>query len=224
MRTLSLILAITLLPLTTSAQLQGGDEHVLSVSGTGTVLFEPDFGTLRMNVSGDARTVAEAKAMTDQIAGTFVEKAEDLGVEARDIRSDPMTARPAQDRDGRTFISFSRETTLLLRDLTVFEDIEAAAIESGITNIGEIEYGHSELERLQDEALQQAFDDARDQAEQAVAALDLTLGRVLSVSVDPRPRMGMPQPMFRVAEMAANIRTGVQEVSRTVQISYRLLE
>ena len=207
------------------AQVVAGDEHALSVTGVGSVTFEPDFGTLRMNVTGTAGSVADAKDTTDGIAGAFVAAVEELGVESRDIRSDPLTARPGRDRDGRQFINYSRDTTLILRDLSLFEDVEAAAIEAGITNIGGIEYGYSEIEQLQDEALQLAFDDARNQAEQAARALDLSLGRVLSASIDQRPQPFPSQPMMmRAAEAAANIRTGVQQVTRTVRISYRLLE
>ncbi len=224
MRYPTLALALILLPFAAMSQPFAEDDHVLRVSGIGTVIIEPDFGTLRMNVTGQAATIAEAKAITDRIAGAFVEKVEELGVESSDIRSDPMTSRPSRDRDGRLFINYARDTTLILRDLSDLEAVEAAAIEVGITNINNIEYGHSEMSRLQDEALQNAFDAARHEAELAAEATGLTLGRVLSIDVDQRQTGSPPPGVFRMAEAAANIRTGTQEITRTVRVAYRIVE
>jgi hypothetical protein len=54
-----------------------------------------------------------------------------------DIRSDPMEVSRGTDRDGRTYISYSRSTTSILRDLEFFERVEITALEVGINTIKE---------------------------------------------------------------------------------------
>jgi uncharacterized protein YggE len=223
-------MAAAVAPVAGSCQTYGfgqSGEHVLSVSGVGTVLVDPDHGMLEFEIQGSAASVDEAKEQTDRIAGSFVARIEDMGVDSRDIRSDPMTIRRSTDRDGREFINYQRRTSVILRDLDLFEGVEAAALECGITNIGQIEYSHSELDQLQDEALSLAFDDAREQARQTVEALDLQLGRIISVSVGQRARLSPVDLEFiptAFTSSPANRRTGQLQITRSVALSYRLVE
>ena len=221
------LLLLLLPPAVINAQFlsSASGEHILSVTGVGSILVEPDHAMLSLEARGQANNVAQAKELTDRIAGSFVERIEAIGVDSNDIRSDPMTVALANDRDGRSYTSYTRVTTVIIRDLEMFEEIEGAAIESGITNIGQIQYSHSNFTGLQDEALAAAFEDARGQAEQTAEALGLSLGRVISVNVSARATPTISNVRTLAFSAApANRRTGLIQINRSVNISYRLLE
>lgn len=219
-------LLLLLLPFSASAQVE---REAIHVNGVGELSVEPDMATFTFGISGQTDDPQNAKQRADAIAGELVERLEDLGIESDDIRSTPVTLYPFTDRQTqRELVRFNRSTTVTLRDLDRFEDVERAALETGVNSVGGIEFGVSNERELMDRARDLALDDARAQAEAALAHVGAELGRVLSISLS-RPSGGRPEPVTRSLEAAAdsqapNFRTGVIDISVDVNVTYEIVQ
>lgn len=221
-----LALAFLLLPIAAFAQ---NEREAIHVNGVGELSVEPDMATFTFGISGQTDDAQNARQRADAIAGDLVERLEDLGIESSDIRSTPVTLYPYTDRQTqRQLINFNRTTTVTLRDLELFEQVERAALDAGVNTAGGVEFGVSNERELQDRARDLALDDARAQAESALAHVGAELGRVLSISLS-RPSGGPPRPLaraqeFAVADQAPNYRTGMIEIIVDVSVTYEIVQ
>lgn len=218
-------LPFLLLPLAAFAQVE---REAINVTGLGEVSVEPDIATFTFGIQGQTDDAQNAKQRADSIAGELVEQLEDLGIASEDIRSTPVTLYPFVDRQTqRELINFNRTTTVTLRDMDLFEQVERVALEAGVNSVGSVEFGVSNERALMDRARDLALDDARAQAEAALTHVGAELGRVLSITLS-RPSGGPPQPLARTLELAAdqapNFRTGLIELSVDVNVTYEIVQ
>ncbi len=214
-----------LLPLAALAQ---AEREAIHVNGVGEVAVEPDVATFTFGISGQTDDPQNAKQRADAIAGELVEQLEDLGIASEDIRSTPVTLYPFTDRQTqRELINFNRTTTVTLRDMERFEDVERVALEAGVNTVGNVELGVSNERTLMDRARDLALDDARAQAEAALEHVGAELGRVLSITLS-RPSRGGPQPVARGLELASdqapNFRAGLIEITADVSVTYEIVQ
>lgn len=217
---------LLLLPLAAFAQVE---REAINVTGLGEVSVEPDMATFTFGIQGQTDDSQNAKQRADSIAGDLVERLEDLGIASEDIRSTPVTLYPFMDRQTqRELINFNRTTTVTLRDMDLFEQVERVALEAGVNSAGGVEFDVSNERELMDRARDLALDDARTQAEAALTHVGAELGRVLSITLS-RPSGGRPpQPVARTLEFAAdqapNFRTGLIEISVDVNVTYEIVQ
>lgn len=221
-----LIRIIALAALVAAPPLYAQQEHVIHVTGIGSVRVEPDIATLNFAIQGRSESPDQAKQRADAISGALVAALEKLGVASRDIRSTAVTLNPFVDRQTqRQLISFNRSTRVILRDLARFEDVERAALKTGVNSIGGVRFGVSNEGELQSRARDRALDDARVQAEGVARKLGLKLGSVRSVRVS-RPQSITPQPLELDAAFARaaapNYRSGVIEITASADIDYAI--
>jgi len=182
----------------------GAQEHnSINVVGFGQRQVEPDMATFQFSIQGQSDSPRNASDRADSISGELVRRLEKLGIESSDIRSTPITLSPFIDRDTqRELVRFSRTTTAVLRDLDDFEAVQNAALEAGVNAIGQVDFGLTNEQALQDEVRDLALADAREQAEGIAKAMGVQVGRVLSVSVS-RQRGFRAPVAFRVDALAA---------------------
>lgn len=216
---------LLLLPLPALAQME---REAIHVTGVGELSVQPDVATFTFGISGQTDDPQNAKQRADAIASELVEQLEELGIESDDIQSTPVTLYPFTDhRTQRELISFNRTTTVEVRDLDLFEEVERVALAAGVNSVGSVELGVSNERELRRQALELALDDARVQAEAALAHVGAELGRVLSITVSRR-NDGSPQPYMRTAELAVdqapNFRTGVIEIAADANVTYEIVQ
>jgi uncharacterized protein YggE len=216
--------AVALAP-TAQAQLPG-----IHVQGYGSLRVDPDTASFTFGIEGQTDSAANAMQRADAVSGDLVRRLERLGIASEDIRSTPVTLNPFVDRQTqRELVMFNRTTTAILRDLDQFEAVNAAALAAGVNSIGNVNFTASNMVELQTQARDLALNDARRQAEEIAAVMNVRLGRLLSLSAS-RPR---PQEMiqsrniaFAVAADAAppDFRSGSIEIVADAQASYEIIQ
>ncbi len=202
----------------------------LTVVGTGTVEAEPEIAyiTLGVDLKGDSpgSVVNVASTRMDGVLGAL--KA--AGVEEKDIhtvgynlwveqRYDPQTDQPT----GVVEYHIVHTVRLTVRDLGKVGALLAAAVEAGANTIGEVAYSVADPEKLATEARRKALADAQKKAQEMAAALDINLGKVLSVSESGG---WVPVPVKAVGdggyEAAVPLPAGSFSVSISVVVIYEL--
>ena len=180
--------------LTGAAQLhaqQSAPEARIVVIGEGSVALAPDYAEVRSGVTTRAKTAKEAaeanaKAMTAMIAAL-----RELGAEEKDIQTSHFSVRPvyappqANTEPKLTGFSVSNQVAVTVRQIAAAGAILDRLIASGATDVGSVEFLHSDLSKALDRAREAAMADARRKAELYAHAAGLELGRVAWITEDP---------------------------------------
>ncbi len=204
----------------------------LTVVGTGTVEAEPELAyvTLGVDLKGDhpGKVVNEASSRMDAV----LEAVKAAGVEEKDIRTagynlwveqryDPQTGQPT----GVIGYHVVHTVRLTVRDLGKVGTLLATAVEAGANTISEVTYSVADPEALVAQARQKAIADARKKAQEMATALDLSLGKVVSVSESGG---WVPGPVYRAVggegyeAAAVPLPAGSFSVSVSVVVIYEL--
>ena len=171
------------------------------VVGEGKVSVAPDYASIRGGVTTRAKTASEAtdansKAMTAVIAALIA-----AGIAEKDIQTErfsvqPVYAAPQPGAEQRlTGFSASNQVNVTVRDIKKVGDILDRLISSGATDIGSIEFLHSDTVKVLDQAREAAMADARRKAELYARAGGLTLGPIVWITEDSGYTPRMPMPM-----------------------------
>jgi len=161
----------------------------LAVVGSGTVEAEPDvaYVSLGVDLKGEdaAAAVADASGRMERILAAI----QAAGIADEDVRTagynlwveqryDPQTGQPTGVMDYHVI----HTVRVTVRDLGQVGALLSAAVEAGANTVNEVSFGVAEPEALAAEARQMAIVDAQKRAQEMAGALNVTLGKVLSVS------------------------------------------
>ena len=188
---ISVLLAITLTgcePQIIGPLLQSQESGKIHVTGSGSVVGEPDIATLRLGVSVEKKTVAEARedaaaAMTGVIASL---NANDIA--ENDIRTERFSIYPQYDYtdNGRMLRGYSVNNTVSakVRDLENLSDVIDDAAEAGgdIVVVNSIQFMIEDSTALQSQARSLAAKDAAAKAQTLAEASGVTLGKPITIT------------------------------------------
>jgi uncharacterized protein YggE len=175
------------------------------VSGEGNVSAVPDYAEVSGGVTTRGKSVKEASDANSKLMTAITTALGDAGIAAKDIRTSrfsiqPVYAPPVPNGEPKlTGYSVSNQINVTLRDIGKAGDILDRLVTAGVTNVGNIEFLHSDPSKLLDQAREGAVADAKRKAEIYAKAAGLRLGNV--VWITENPAYAPPLPMM--AKMAA---------------------
>ncbi len=180
------------------------DMKTISVEGKAERFVAPDIATLSFGVSEEAKTVREAQAKaTEKInkAVTFLKESE---VDEKDIKTTGYNVQPkyeyyyANESGVRCYTSYcpppynqkseivgytvEQQVYIKVRDLDKAGDIIAGLGSFGVGNVSGLSFEVEDIEKIQEEVKNEAIADARAKAKSRVKVLDVSLGKLVSVS------------------------------------------
>lgn len=206
-------------------------ERSLHVTGTGTVMAEPDMARISTGVESEGQTAAQALSLNSRAMARVIEAIEKAGIERRDIRTtsvalSPVYSRPRKDGDRPEIAGYraSNEVTITARELDALGPLLDAVTASGANRIGGIAFDISEREALTDEARTAAVADALRKARLMAEAAGATLGEVITIQEQGGSRPE-PYPMARMAmaeDAGVPIAGGEERVSASVALTFAL--
>jgi len=212
----SLIILISLATLIASPALaqRGGDDRTIVVSGDAEVRVTPDQIILTLGVSANDMVLAEAKHKSDEKSASLLKALDKQGIAKKDIQSDYIKIEPRYSdwrKTDRDFLGYFVDKTYVvtIRDIDKFEAILSAALESGAEYVHGIQFITTELKKHRDEAREKALQAARTKATNMAAALDMKIGRALSIQ-ENGSRWYMPYNSWGRAGRALLSQTVVQ--------------
>ena len=161
------------------------------VNGEGSVSVQPDYAQIRAGVTTKAKTVKEATEANTKLMGAVTAALRDSGIEQKDIQTShfsvqPVYASPQPNTEPKlSGFSVSNQLSVTIRQIATVGTILDRVITAGATDVGGVEFLHSDLSRALDQAREAAVADARRKAELYARAAGLELGRVVWVTEDP---------------------------------------
>jgi uncharacterized protein len=177
------------------------------VSGEGSVRVTPDYALITGGVTIRAKTAKEAAAANAKLMAGLVAALRDAGIGQEDIRTSrysiaPVYAPPQQNTEAKlTGFSASNRISVKASDTANVGDILDRLIGAGATDIGGVQFLHSDISKVLDSARQAAMADARRKAQVYAQAAGIRLGSVIWITEEPA--FTPPYPMAAARALPA---------------------
>ncbi len=221
---LTTAVAATALAMAAPALAQTNGIHV---SGQGSLEVEPDMGYVSMHVRREGSDPAELRREIDKVVRAILKLVRNLKIAESDVTTAALSINPRyRRRDSETVVDgvIATQTILItLRDLDLFGRLLNRSLEEGVNNVDPIRLDTSRRVELENQALEVAMKDAREEAARVALGLDLRLGQALNVQVvshSPRPQMALME--MRSAGNSASFNPGLIRVERNVQVTFAI--
>lgn len=218
-------------PAPATAQAEADDPPTIQVSATAVASRAPDQARIQLAVETVAATAGEASEENAARMDAVLAAIRGLGVPAEQIRTQRLELQPRYDRRPEaeqpeiTGYRAVNQVSVRLHDVVGVGEVVDAAVEAGANRVTGIEFEISDPAAAYHEALREAIDRARAEAEVAATALDRRLGEPIQVSTGG---YSPPSPVRRdillraQAEAAPPVEPGEVEVRASVSITWRL--
>lgn len=172
-------------------QLPSRPEARVIVNGEGSVTLQPDYAQIRAGVTTKAKTVKEATEVNTKLMGAITAALRDSGIEQKDIQTSHFSVQPVyvssqpNTEPKLSGFSVSNQLSITIRQIATVGAALDRVIAAGATDVGGVEFLHSDLSKALDQAREAAVVDARRKAELYARAAGLELGRVVWITEDP---------------------------------------
>jgi len=207
--------------------------NTVSVGGKGFVMVTPDQADVRMSITLQRADLKEAQAEVATIANRFLELADKLDIDKKDIQTTGANVRPEyrwnKNRNQQELIGYRVDRQLLvqLKDLDKLGALLESSVKAGINQVSPPVLKSSRERDAYREALALAAKDARANAETLATALDARLGDVVQINSQqvqpgPRPMMRMEAAMADSGGPEASYNAGDIRLNATVSASFAL--
>lgn len=188
---ISALLALTLTgcePQIIGTLLQPQESGTIHVTGSGSVVGEPDIATLHLGVSVEKKTVAEAREAAAVAMTAVIDTLKASGIAENDIQTERFSIYPQYDYtdNGRVLRGYSVNNTVStkVRDLESLSEVIDAAAEAGgdIIVVNSIQFMIEDTTPLQTQARGLAVKNAEAKAQTLADASSVTLGKPITIT------------------------------------------
>ncbi|MFW5918895.1 MAG: SIMPL domain-containing protein [Halanaeroarchaeum sp.] len=205
--------------------------NTITVSTGGEAEAQPDTAVVRVAVESSDADAATARTTVAENVSDVRDALAEMGIGEDQIRTsdyriyeDRGDRSPSGDEDSDTTYRARHVLTIDLNRTDRVGSVIDTAVDAGATSVHDVRFGLSEETRqeLQNEALENAMSDAREQATTLAASADLALDSVASVETGDR---SSPRPTYVMEAATADsastdISTGPVTVSSQVTVTY----
>ena len=183
--------------------LQSQDDRSIHVTGSGSVVGEPDIATLNLGVSVEKKTVAEAREEAAIAMTAVIDSLKANNIAENDIQTERFSIYPQYDytENGRVLRGYSVNNTVRakVRELESLSEIIDDAAEAGgdIVVVNAIQFMIEDSTAFQTQARSLAVKDAEAKAKTLAEASGVTLGKPITIT---ETSYTMPPPIAYAAE------------------------
>jgi uncharacterized protein YggE len=226
--------AIAMLGVAAPAQAQqppAAPQARIVVIGEGSITAAPDYAEISSGVTTRGKTAKEAADANAKTMAAVTAALSSSGIEQKDIQTSRFSVQPvyASPQPGTeqklTGFSVSNQVRVKIRQIGKVGDILDRLIENGATDVGSVEFLHSDTAKLLDQARESAVADARRKAELYAHAAAQNLGGVAWITEDSGYAPPMPMTMMRAAAapgMAVPISAGEDTLRVRITVGFDL--
>lgn len=209
--------------------------RIVSVTGDGKVIAQPDVATIRFNIVTRDVDPEIARSANAEASRQAINTIRDLGVQEDKIRLDQLSLTPVRewDPDQRrnidTGFEINRGVTVELDDLDLVPAVVARVVQSGANRIRNVGYSLSNNQEARANALSRAVENARFKAMTMLEVLNESIGRVLEIR---EQSVRTPGPVMRGYAVAAMEKTadpnpeayapGLIEITAQVVVTFEI--
>lgn len=162
-------------------------ETILTVSGEGSVLSQPDMAVISLQVSRQAPTAQAATRAVGAAAQDVLALLQAEGIAERDVQTGSLQLNPVWDRHATNeeprVIGYSAGTSfdVRVRDLDRFGAVLDAVVSEGANGFRGFRFAMQEPRPAEDAARRAAFEDAMAKAALYAQAAGLRLGEIRTI-------------------------------------------
>ncbi|RUO73381.1 SIMPL domain-containing protein [Idiomarina ramblicola] len=203
------------------------NERTLSTSGTGSVSAVPDQMTLTFWIEERGNKLSSQKTLVDETTNRLIKDLNNKGVDDKDIRSYQLQIYPRyeQNDDGKTeqngFV-VQREVQVTLLEPENYDSIIDLALARGVTRVGQINFEISDQQGLYEQALINAYKQARAKAQRLATSAGLELIGTLNIAEQSMSRpvvMQMAEASSRSDKVSL---PGQQTIEARVEVTFSI--
>lgn len=203
--------------------------HIV-VDGTYETRTIPDILTMSLQVIDVGLDVKVVTRSVENRSSALIRAAETLGIKKEDLNSAKLNITPRYNWDNNqqvyTGTEVSRNIDLTLRDLSKYDALIKAILDSNVAQINSTVLSSSQIKELEATAMHKAVADAEARATMLVSELPQKIGLIYSITATSQSSMP-ERAMFKVAEAAtadnSAFEPGTLNVSKTVQVVFYLI-
>lgn len=203
--------------------------HIV-VSGSYKLSTIPDTLSMSLQIIEVGSEAKVARNEVEKRSQTLIDTAMKMGVTKKDINSSSLTISPRYDWNNRQQIyvgtEVSRKINIILRDLSKYDDLIQAVLDSSVARINSTNLTSSKHDELIAEAMTLAVANAKEKAALLTAGLPQKVGDVYAISMGSsnnyRP-MQMEYDSVAKSSARSAFEPGSIEITKSVQVVFYLV-
>ncbi|MEI7941737.1 MAG: SIMPL domain-containing protein [Candidatus Riflemargulisbacteria bacterium] len=222
------ILLVSLFLIVATAYNFDSKSNIISVSGKGEISFNPDIAYVSIGVSGIFQDVSKGQKEVNDTVYRFLAKVNGL-IPADNISTERLNINQNYEyiSGKRQFVGYNidQQLKIKLQDVKLIGKMIDLAVESGLNNIGQIDFSSSKLDEYNQKALKLSLLDAKKKAE--LIAGTMSIGKIklkniseVSESVQPLRSDGFQMKALAVSDTATQYQIGDMKVGAQVKVIY----
>lgn len=219
----SCIQGILVFTLLLCACLAHAQQRTVSVSGSVTLLAEPDAATIRFHVQREAATATAATREVTDTTRALLDIARDHGVADADLETTGITIHelyPRAEACIEPAIRAQQTLSVTLRDSGEFDALVDAMVAAGAWIQGDPRLRVADRAAMQQQALELALAEARSQARSAATALGLTLREARTISFSSEGYTKRGAAFMRAAPVSRTYLPARVPITQTGQVEF----
>ncbi len=202
--------------------------NIISVSGKGEISFEPDIAFVAIGVSGIYQDVSKGQKEVNDSVNRFLAKTKGV-IPADNISTERLNINQNYEyiSGKRQFVGYNIDQQLKVKldDVKLIGKIIDLAVESGLNNIGQIDFSSSKLDEYNQKALKLSLLDARKKAELIAGTMNVGKIKLKHISeaggsVQPLRQEGFQMKALAVSDTATHFQVGDMKVGAQVNVIY----
>ena len=158
-----------------------GSESQISISATGQAYVPADIAYMSINISINDEDAERAFELHRERESFLAELLQELDFDDDKIRYQPIAIRPNRQREGDIHSITSQQIRLELDEIDMLSELQITLIQNGFDNFSG-NLSSTKIEEAGDEALRDAVNNARKDAEILALAAGKTLGGVITIN------------------------------------------
>lgn len=214
-------------------------EHTLTVSGEGKISAKPDVAIVEMSVISQNENVELVQSENDQKMQRVVNFLKESGIDEKDIKTTQYNLQPEYDYSWCRTTEYpvycppklvdymlTQSLQVKIRDLSRVGKIIGNLSEIGVNQISDISFVIDNDAEIKSAARQKAIAEAKQKAQEMANAANIELGKIIDISesvsgLTPQ-RMVYAKTTDELAETAAPIEIGTNEIIASVSLIYEV--
>jgi|AntRauTorckE6833_2_1112554.scaffolds.fasta_scaffold07555_2 uncharacterized protein YggE len=205
------------------------DANYITISSIGEAVVPADFAVLSITISVSNPDAARAFELHKERESYLANLLTDMEFSDEKISYEPISIRPIQQRDGAIHTTTSQNIRLELDNFDQLSELQIQLISNEFNNFSG-SLASSQIEEGNNNALRQAVENARADAELLAEASGKVLGDVLWIDHSSdrgyRPAASFETAQLRVADYGPSLGDFSQTITvqKRLQIRFRLLD
>ena len=202
---------------------------MITVTGEGKVKVAPDQVSITVSVESKGTKAADVKKANDAKIDGVLKYIKKMGIAKEDFQTTRVSLNDQYDYDKKKHNYVAVQSIqILVKDLAKYDELMEGLVDSGVNNIGNIDFQSSKIEIHKSEARKLAIQNAKMKAQDYVGALGQKMGAAYTIvdnSQDSYPRPRYEMMAMKVADgiLGGNDTLAIGEIEVTANVSVSFL-